>query len=82
MAEIFLFIDDKRDPDDMVFGLFTGKRNYSEHVQKMYGVLDVVQVKSFDEFVTFIKTNSFPKVISFDHDLGDYEAFTQNVQFE
>lgn len=30
-------------------------------------------VRSYDEFCEFIKTNELPELISFDHDLADYE---------
>lgn len=62
-----LFLDDERSPMD-TFG-YTGDGMYT------YPNWDVV--KSYNEFVEYIKANGVPKLISFDHDLADihYKTF-------
>jgi hypothetical protein len=55
-----LFLDDVRDPKDCVS--YTKNKIYNQ---------DWDVVRSYDEFVDYIKTNGVPDEISFDHDLAD-----------
>jgi hypothetical protein len=56
-----LFLDDYRTPND----------TYKYTHKKMYLETDWIIVRSYDEFIKYIKNNGVPKIISFDHDLGD-----------
>lgn len=63
MAVKNLFLDDERVPDDVTW-INIGR-----------GPWEIV--RSFNQAVEWVKTNGFPDVISFDHDLG-YEEFEAN----
>ncbi len=56
-----LFLDDERMPKNA----FTYTKN------QLYLDLDWVVVRNYDEFVSYIKENGMPDLISFDHDLAD-----------
>ena len=56
-----LFLDDERMPKNA----FTYTKN------QLYLDLDWVVVRNYDEFVSYIKENDMPDLISFDHDLAD-----------
>ena len=56
-----LFLDDMRLPENA----FTYTKN------QLYLDLDWVTVKNYNEFVSYIKENGMPNLISFDHDLAD-----------
>lgn len=43
---------------------------------------NVVWVKHYNEFVQYIQENSLPDLISFDHDLGDYQALYSSGYIE
>lgn len=65
-----LFLDDYRDPFDtkidwMVFSPIG--RN-----------VEIIWVKSYDEFIRWIEENGLPNGICFDHDLSDFQAFYAN----
>jgi len=66
-----LFLDDIRNPKDGI-GLVPSIMN------KFYFENDWNVVRSYDEFIDFIKTNGVPKFISFDHDLSD-EHYNNNI---
>lgn len=57
----YLFLDDERNPKDVTWILIGGVGSWGAewHI-----------VRSFDEAIDWVRTNGFPNVISFDHDLG------------
>lgn len=55
-----LWLDDIRDPNDPVWKSYI-KTNPAE----------IVWVKNFQEFTSYIESNDLPEIISFDHDLAD-----------
>ena len=57
----YLFLDDIRNPSDA----------FAHTAQSIFLSEDWQIVRSFEEFVHWIKTNGLPEYISFDHDLGD-----------
>lgn len=59
-TKTLLWLDDIRDPN-------TGNWLDYSPIQKPY---DVIWVKSYKEFVDWIKINGLPTAICFDHDLG------------
>lgn len=77
MTDYNLFLDDKRNPSDVL--------SYQPHTWNLYYELDWVIVRNYEEFVSVIQSNELPTRISFDHDLSlehyaprhlwdDYEA--------
>lgn len=56
-----LFLDDIRKPEDVFF--------YTKNT--IYLKEDWIILKNHDEFIKFVIKNGMPKLISFDHDLGD-----------
>jgi hypothetical protein len=62
-----LFLDDIREPD-MAANYMPPPTN------SWYITLNWVVVRSYDEFIQYIKKNGLPSMISFDHDLGEDEA--------
>lgn len=66
-----LWLDDYRDPNSkcVYSGFFyTWIEMYSPFGDEK---VDVVWVKTYDEFVDYIKENSLPDAICFDNDLGE-----------
>lgn len=61
MSNIFLFLDDIRNPENAF--------EYTK--QKMFVDKQWVVVRNFEEFKNHIDTNGLPTFISFDHDLAD-----------
>lgn len=61
MNNIYLFLDDVRDPIHAF-----GYTNFGPFVTKEWEI-----VRNYDEFVNYIKTNGLPYFIAFDHDLMD-----------
>lgn len=59
-----LWLDDIRNP-----GLADWLMCYAP--QFAYGEGEVIWVKDYDGFVTYIEDNGMPDMISFDHDLGE-----------
>lgn len=59
-----LFLDDIRIPKDAI-GLVNPNLN------RFYFESDWVVVRSYDEFINYIKSNGVPDFVSFDHDLSD-----------
>lgn len=58
-----LFLDDERNPIDVL--------NYDSN--PIYNLKWNV-VRNFSEFKTYIENNGLPDIISFDHDLGDFDG--------
>jgi len=67
-----LFLDDIRYPR-MVF-------NYINDTD--YNKLSWVIVRSYDEFINYIKINKIPNLISFDHDISDEHYSPTNTHYE
>lgn len=70
MRNTLLWLDDYRDPNDtkidwLVFSPI-GKN------------VEVIWIKTYNEFVEYILTNGLPEAICFDHDLSDFQAFKSN----
>lgn len=65
MKPTLLWLDDLRDPQ-----LYLSEKDY-----------DVVWVKSFEEFTTWITLNGVPEYVSFDHDLGEGLSGYDAVKF-
>lgn len=69
-----LFLDDIRDPSNMTPSLeIKFKDGIMFHEKKsdnFYKNYDWVVVRTYDEFVDYIKENGLPKLVSFDHDLS------------
>lgn len=65
-----LFLDDIRKPENAF--TYTQNENYND--------LNWIVVRSYDEFVKYIKLNGLPKICSFDHDLSDqhYNYLAEN----
>jgi hypothetical protein len=61
----YLFLDDIRMPGDVTWLLIGGVGSWGA---------DWEIVRSYNEAVAWVRTNGFPDVISFDHDLG-YEEY-------
>jgi hypothetical protein len=60
-----LFLDDFREPLDVL-----EYSEYSEHLTN-YVILAWDVVKSYKEFIHYIKINGLPDIVSFDHDLHE-----------
>jgi len=62
---MWLFLDDERKPGDVTWIADIRYKKYTWDI-----------VRSYDDFVAYIKANGVPEFISFDHDLADehYEA--------
>lgn len=56
-----VFIDDIREVKDV----------WGYNNNPIYKDTDWVIVRSFDSFVSYVKENGVPNVVSFDHDLGE-----------
>jgi hypothetical protein len=63
VAKNALFLDDFREPIDVL-----QYHDEAEHLV-LYEILNWDVVKSYTEFVRYIKINGMPDIISFDHDL-------------
>jgi len=63
-----LFLDDERVPY-APHGDIEDAYNYTRNMD--YVNLDWIVVRSYDEFVKYIKTHGVPQLISLDHDLAD-----------
>jgi hypothetical protein len=62
-----LWLDDIRDPFDPVFEDKVAECTpFGEFLDEGF-----IWVKSFDEYIQWIKQNGLPSVICFDHDLGE-----------
>lgn len=61
LANVFLFLDDIRDPHHAF--------EYTK--QKMFLEREWVIVRNYNDFVAHIELNGLPSFISFDHDLAD-----------
>ena len=59
-----LFLDDFREPEDVL--AYTSLQEGRKYI-----VDDWIVVKSYQEFVGYIKKHGLPDVISFDHDLSE-----------
>lgn len=68
-----LWVDDERDP-------FENNGHWLAYAPFITN--DVVWVKSYDEFVSWIIENGLPDGISFDHDLGDTVNPKEKTGFE
>ena len=69
MKNTLLFLDDCRDPFDKEVDWLI--------FSPIGRDIDVVWVKSYDEFVSWIWKNGLPKGICFDHDLGEDVAIAR-----
>ena len=63
--DTLLFLDDLRNPSDCIE--YMTKRGYAPSLYKF----DWIVVRNYKEFTKWIIENGRPKIISFDHDLGD-----------
>lgn len=59
----FLFIDDERDPIDVTWGTWQD--------QVMYRDGEWIIAREWHEVMELVVSLGFPRMISFDHDLGD-----------
>jgi len=59
-----LWLDDLRDPTDNIWNNWIARKG----VNPMS--CDITWVKSYDDFIGWIKANGLPDVVCFDHDLG------------
>ena len=71
-----LFLDDWRIPVDCT------KYMYSRHVDCNIYLEDWIIIRSYGQFVNWIKSNGIPDSISFDHDLGDVEELKDELDKE
>lgn len=71
-----LFLDDIRNPKDAI-------NLVPSNLNKFYWENDWDIVKSYKDFVNYIKSNGVPDFISFDHDLADihYEVDFSDWEF-
>jgi hypothetical protein len=67
-----LYLDDMREAKDAFF--------YTEN--PVYLNYDWIVVRTYDEFVEYIKLNGLPELVSFDHDLADEHYNYLNTQFD
>ena len=63
-----LFLDDERVPYSIDGDI--DAYNYTNNPD--YINLDWVVVRNYDEFVNYIEKNGLPRLVSFDHDLSDF----------
>lgn len=70
---ILLWLDDKRNPIN-----FIDKYNLSAFINSG----EIVWVKSYDEFVDYIKNFGLPNTIAFDHDLGYITPETEKTGYD
>jgi len=71
-----LWLDDIRDPE---------APGWANHINSTFiGIDNVVWVRSYNEFTSWITENGIPYAISFDHDLADihYDPMTMKESFE
>ena len=67
-----LFLDDFRVPIDCIY--YTGNPIFTK--------LEWIIVRNYNEFVKCIEDNGIPEVISFDHDLSDFDYERQtNIDY-
>jgi hypothetical protein len=70
----YLFLDDERIPTDVTWiNIGTGK-SYHESTGAPWEV-----VRSYNRAISWVKNNGFPDVISFDHDLGYLDSYTNDL---
>jgi len=65
MNKTLIWLDDSRDPSKDDWLVFSPTSDYEE----------VVWLKTYNEFTTWITENGLPIGICFDHDLSDFQAF-------
>ena len=83
-----LWLDDQRDPktyfskkDIKGEGTLHDNLMYYENLGKQYNI-DFVWVKTYNEFVNYIKQNGIPQFISFDHDLSKTSSSSDPKGFD
>lgn len=61
-----LWLDDKRNP-------FKGTwvAEYAPYFHKHKNDTEIIWVRSYREFITYIENNGLPSMVAFDHDLAD-----------
>ena len=72
----FLFLDDERIPVDCATYM------YSRGVDCRIYHKEWVVVRSYGQFIKWIKENGLPEFISFDHDLGDVPKLREELPIE
>ena len=65
MKKTLLWLDDLRPPDTIING-----KTWVETFSPINQPYEVIWVKSYNEYVSWITENSLPDAICFDHDLG------------
>ena len=68
MENYNLFLDDERIPKDVT--------RYISDIRYIQNIWFIV--RSYDQFVSIIKEEGIPKIVSFDHDLADFHYKCQN----
>lgn len=71
-----LFLDDERFPNDA----YTFAYNFGIDIS-IYKK-DWIVIRSYGQFVNWIKENGLPEMISFDHDLADVPELRENLEIE
>ena len=69
VSDRFLFLDDIRQP--------SGAFEHTQQTMFLHKKWEVV--KNYNEFVKWITKNGLPEIISFDHDLADYEMSKEGL---
>ena len=76
MQEIYLFLDDYRQPIDCAQYMY----RYGIDCKIYHN--EWLIVRSYKQFIDYIKENGLPYFISFDHDLGDVEELKLELSKE
>jgi hypothetical protein len=71
-----LFLDDWRIPKDCAQYMWQRKVNCTIFHE------DWIIVRSYGQFISYIKTNGIPDLVSFDYDLADVEELKESLPFE
>lgn len=67
-----IWLDDIRNPHSLIPGEYcTWIEKYAPFPISTYTNVDIVWIKTYDEFVFYILKNDIPDGISFDNDLGE-----------
>jgi hypothetical protein len=75
-----LFLDDFRNPEDA----------YEFRLNPVYLLEHWIIVCNYDEFINYIEQHGLPKIVSFDHDLGEehyekqlpYDQYTEKTGYD
>lgn len=70
----YLFLDDERMPGDVTWVQIGAPKTYNENKTINWNI-----VRSYNDAVSWVLTNGFPDIISFDHDLGADEFDTNEI---